>query len=140
MTCTVQRGCTRRGLCSFSLATALTFGLATIAPAEVHVEGSLAAVRVTTSQDSIADVLSAFAATFRIQYRTAIPLDAAAVNKTYSGSFGQVVSRLLDGYNYVIKRDQETIEIVVFSRGGEVVIPTPATTAPPTKGILSQWR
>jgi len=139
MTSTVQRGCTRRGLCSFSLATALSFGLATIARAEVHIEGSLAAVRVTTSQDAIADVLSALAATFRLQYRTAIPLDAVA-NKIYSGSFGQVISRLLDGYNYVIKKDQDTIEIVVFGRRGEVAIPPPATKAPPTKGILSRWR
>ncbi len=92
------------------------------------------AVRVTTSQDAIADVLSALAATFNVQYRTAIPLDAAA-SKSYSGSFGQVISRLLDGYNYVIKKDQETIEIVVFGRRGEVAIP-----AQPTKGILSRWR
>lgn len=114
-------------------------GVATIACAEVHVESSPTAVRVTTSEDAIADVLSAFAATFNVRYRTAIPLDAAA-NKTYSGSFGQVISRLLDGYNYVIKTDQETIEIVVLGRRGEVAIPPPASKAPPTKGILSRWR
>jgi len=134
MASTVRRAGTRRRRCSFSLATALTCGLATIACAEVHVEGNPVAVRVTTSQDAIADVLSAFAATFNVQYRTAIPLDAAA-SKSYSGSFGQVISRLLDGYNYVIKKDQETIEIVVFGRRGEVAIP-----AQPTKGILSRWR
>jgi len=55
-----------------------------------------------TSQDAIADVLSALAATFNVQYRTGIPLDAAA-SKSYAGSFRQVISRLLDGYNYVIK-------------------------------------
>src|SRR5262245_61082007 len=139
MTSTVQRAGACRRRYSFSLATALTCGLATIACAEVHVEGNPMAVRVTTGRDAIADVLSAFAATFNIQYRTAIPLDAAA-NKTYSGSFGQVISRLLDGYNYVIKTDQETIEIVVFGRRGEVAILTPATRAPAPKGILSRWR
>jgi hypothetical protein len=139
MTSTVQRVAARHRRCLFSLATSLMCGLATIACAEVHVEGSPTAVRVTTSQDTIADVLSAFAATFNVQYRTAIPLDAAA-SKTYSGSFGQVISRLLDGHNYAIKKDQQTIEIVVFGRRGELAIPPPVTKAPPTKGILSRWR
>jgi hypothetical protein len=57
-----------------------------------------------------------------------------------AGSFGQVISRLLDGYDYVIKDDQETIEIVVFGRRGEVPILPPPTKDPPTNGILSRWR
>jgi hypothetical protein len=122
---------------SFALTTAFTCGLATIACADVHVEGTPAAVRVTTNQDTIADVLSAFAATFNIKYRTAIPLTAAS-NGTYSGSFGQVVARLLDGYSYVIKKDQDTTEIVVFGRRGEATIPPKAPPAP--KGVLSRWR
>ena len=129
----------RRSRCAFGLGAALACGLAASARAEVHVEGSRAAVRITTSQDAIADVLSAVAATFNVGYRTAIPLDAAA-NAAYAGSFGQVISRLLDGYNYVIKTDQGSTEIVVFGRRGEVAIPPPAPKAPPPKGIVSQWR
>jgi len=135
MISTVKRAGARRHRCSFGLALALTCGLATIACAEVKVEGNPMAVRVTTSEDAIADVLSAFAATLNVQYRTAIPLDVAA-NKSYSGSFAQVISRLLGGYNYVIKRDQDTIEIVILGRRGEVS----ATSAAPTKGIFSRWR
>jgi hypothetical protein len=115
---------------------ALTCGLATAAAAEVRVEGSPAAVRVTTSQDAIADVLSALAVNFNVQYRTAIALDAAA-NPSYSGSVGQVIARLLDGYNYIIKRDQESTEVVVFGKRGEMAIPP---KAPPPKGVLSRWR
>ena len=93
--------------------------LPTIARAEVRVEGSPAVVRVTTSRDTISDVLSALAATFNVQYRTAIPLNAAA-GAIYSGSFRQVISRLLDGYNYTIKTDDsKTTEIVVLSRREE---------------------
>ena len=117
----------------------LTGSLATLASAEVRVEGSQAAVRVTTNQDTISDVLSAFAATFDVKYRSSIPLDAPA-HGTYSGSLGGVIYRLLDGYNYVIKTDQETTEIVVFGRRGEVAIPPPAPKAPSEKGIVSQWR
>jgi hypothetical protein len=108
----------------------LLCSLATIARAEVRVEGDLAAVRVTTSRDAISDVLSALAAALNVRYRTAIRIDASA-NAIYSGSFREVVARLLDGYNYVIKRDRETIEIVVLGRRGEVAIPVPR---PPRAG------
>ena len=150
MTRIVWRATMRRLRCSFGLATALTCGLATIARAEVQVEGNPAELRVTTRGDAISDVLSAFAV-FNVQYRTAVPLDAPAL-ATYSGSFGQVISRLLDGYNYVIKRNPETTEIVVYGRRGEVTIPPKAlpvqalpaqalpTQALPAQGILSRWR
>jgi hypothetical protein len=118
------------------ITTALSCGLATIACAEVRLEGDPQSVRVTTDQDAIADVLLAFTATFNVKYRTAIPLDEAA-NGTYSGSLGQVISRLLGGYNYVIKRNQESTEIVVYGRRRDVAIPP---KAPPDKGILSRWR
>src|SRR5262249_45646932 len=129
----------RRSRCAFRLGTALMCGLGASARAEVHVEGSPAALRITSSQDAIADVLSAVATTFNVGYRTAIPLDPPA-NPGYAGSFGQVISRLLTGYNYVIKTDQGSTEIVVFGRRGEVAIPPPAPKAPPAKGIVSQWR
>ena len=132
----VQRATARQHRISCVLAMALTCGFATAAAAEVRVEGSRAAVRVTTSQDAIADVLSALAVNFNVQYRTAIVLDAAA-NPSYSGSVGQVIARLLDGYNYIIKRDQESTEVVVFGKRGEMAIPP---KAPPPKGVLSRWR
>jgi len=121
------------------LSAVLACCLAATARAEVHVEGGPDAVRITTGRDAIADVLAAVATTFNVRYRTAVPLDAQA-NAAYSGSFGQVISRLLDGYNYVIKREQDTIEIVVFGARGEVAIPPPAAKAPAAKGIVSQSR
>ena len=135
MTKTIQRATLHQHQRSIALATALICGFATLAYADVHVEGTPGAVRVTTSQDTIADVLSAFASPFNVKYRSAVPLDAAAA-ASYSGSFGQVISRLLDGYNYVVKKDRETTEIVVFGKRGEVSIPPKAS---PAKGILSRW-
>jgi hypothetical protein len=127
-----------RHRCSLVLATALTCGLATAARAEVRVEGSLAAVRVTTDHDAIADVLSAFAATFNVKYRTAIPLSASA-NTTYAGPFGQVVSRLLEGYNFMVKTNEGTTEIVVLSRRGEAAVQPAAPQPTPSNGIIERW-
>ncbi len=108
------------------------------ARAGVLVEGTPAAVRVTAEQAAISDVLSAVATNFNARYRSAVPLDAPA-GPAYAGSFAQVIARLLDGYNYVVKRDGPATEIVVFGRRGEVAIPPPARSAPPA-GILSRWR
>jgi len=102
-------------------------GLAVPACAEVHVAGSRAAVRITISRDTISDVLSAIAATFNVRYRTKFPLDAVA-DATYSGSFGQVISRLLNGYNYVIKTDQG---ICLKDVIGQRVLPAGQPSHPP---------
>jgi hypothetical protein len=135
MTRIVQRAGVHRIRCVLALSVVLLSSLPTIA--EVHVEGSPMAVRVTTSRETISDVLSALAPTFNVQYRTTIPLDAAA-DATYSGSLGQVISRLLDGYTYVIKTDNSKVtEVVVYGKRGEVVIPP---KAPTDKSNLPQGR
>jgi hypothetical protein len=144
ITITINRpAITRRaGLRRSRRALALLLGLcvcgaAGVARAAVLVEGTPAAVRVTADQAAISDVLAAVTGNFNARYRSAIPLDAPA-GPAYAGSFAQVIARLLDGYNYVVKRDEQATEIVVFGRHGEVAIPPPAPSAPP--GILSRWR
>jgi hypothetical protein len=116
--------------------TALACGCSASAFAEVRVEGDLTALRVTARGDALSDVLSAFENPFRVKYRTAVPLNVE-INGAYSGSLPQVVSRLLDGYNYVIKRDQDLTEIIIFGTRGEAAA---APKAPPSKGPLSRWR
>jgi hypothetical protein len=88
-------------------------GLAVPGHAEVHVEGSPAAVRVTAKQASVADVLAAIATIVRVKYRSAIPLETR-VTGTYSGSPSTVLNSLLENYDYVIERQQQAIEISVF--------------------------
>jgi hypothetical protein len=90
-------------------------GVATSVRAEVKIDGTVTALRVTTGNDAISNVLSALAATFNLRYRTSVRLDAAA-RATYSGSLAEVIGRLLDGYSYVIKKDQDAAEVVVRSR------------------------
>jgi hypothetical protein len=126
----------RRRTCVLALAVALLCGPATLARAEIHVEGNAAAVRISTDRAALSDVLSAIAKTFQMSYRTAIPL-TAATDPTYAGTFGQVISHLLTGYNYVIRRDGDVAEIVVYGRRGEVAIPPPA---PKPASFLSRWR
>ena len=97
-------------------------GAPTIAQAEVHVDGTVAAVRVTTDKDAIPDVLSAFETPFNLRYRASVPLDGN-VSSVYSGSLAHVISRLLGGYDYMIAHDQGTIELVVWGKRGEAPMP-----------------
>jgi hypothetical protein len=124
----------KRG-CLFAVVTALACALASAAFAEVHVEGNPAALRFTASGDAVSDVLAAFAAQWPVTYRTSVPLNAA-IEGAYSGSLSQVVARLLDGYNYVIKQESGLTEIIVFGKQGEAAV----APARPVKGILSRWR
>jgi 3-hydroxy-3-methylglutaryl CoA synthase len=125
---------------AIGVAAVLVYTLAPGARAEVHIEGSPAAVRVTTSHDAISAVLSALGETFKVKYHTEIALDTIA-GATYSGSIREVISSLLDGYNYVVMSDQDRIKIVVYGKRGGAAIPAPpAPPATPAKGIVSQWR
>jgi hypothetical protein len=122
--------------CSFVAVAALACGVASTAFAEVRVEGNLSALRVSTSGDALSDVLSAFGTRLPVRYRTAVPLNGE-INGAYSGSFSQVISRLLDGYNYIIKNDQELTEIIVLGKTGEAAV---SPKVPLAKGVVSRWR
>ena len=114
---------THQNRCAFGLTAALVCDFITIGRADVRIEGTPEAVRITTSDgDTISNVLSTFGATFQIKYRTSVPLDAPKPSSIYLGSFEQVLSRLLEGYDYIIKRDDKTkaIEVMVVGQRGEV--------------------
>jgi hypothetical protein len=110
-------------------------GAPTIAQAEVHVEGTLGAIHVTTDKDAIPDVLSAFETPFSLRYHTSVPLVGNA-SSVYSGSLAHVISRLLGGYDYVITHDRGTIEIVVSGERGQASVQKPVT-APDLRAVTT---
>ena len=122
---------------SIGLAAALACSLATSAAAEVRIDGAAAAVRVTTNHDSIADVLTALAPDFRLRYRAAVPLGCRR-QRGLCGLARPGDRALLDGYDFVVKRDGDGIEVVVLGRRGDIAIPP----APPaaSKSVVSRWR
>ena len=120
------------------LAASLVGGALCGAHAEVTVAGTSSALQVTTDNDSVVDVLTALAKSFSLRYRTAIRLDAAA-GGAYSGSLGEVVGRLLEGYSYVIRREQDVLEVVVVGLNGTRPVPVRAPP-PPSTNITAKWR
>jgi hypothetical protein len=117
----------------------LIAGPSTVGHAEVNVSGTAASIRIVTSQESISVVLSAVAEAFNVRYRSVITLDDR-VSGTYSGSLREVVSRLLSGYDYVIKQDGRTVEIVVLGRHGASPLAAQAPAGASGKTFADQWR
>jgi len=110
----------------------------TLGHAEVIVSGTVASIRIVASREPISGVLSAVAESFKVPYRSVVTLDDR-ISGTYSGSLRDVVSRLLSGYNYVIKQKDGMVEIVVLGRRG--ASPAAAQT-PGAQGntFADQWR
>jgi hypothetical protein len=85
--------------------TALMAGLA-LAPAaalaSAHISGTEAAISVDAQNSSIKDILAALGEQFNVHLQATAALDKQ-VSGTYEGSLRQVLVRLLDGYNFIIR-------------------------------------
>jgi hypothetical protein len=112
---------------------------ATTGHAEVNVAGTVSAVRIVANQDSVQKVLSVVTQTFNVRYRTWVPL-SRRISGTYSGPLKDVILHLLDGYNYMIRRDGETTDITVFGRGRARAVPAKSQPAVSTQGFAARWR
>jgi hypothetical protein len=91
----------------------------------VRIQGDAAAVQLDVRQARITDVLSALSK-FDIVFHSRIQLDEIR-NGTYAGSLDYVVSRLLDGYDYVIKQDKAKLEVSIYGKHGEQAVPAPVS-------------
>ncbi len=95
---------------SLYVALALACGAAT-ARADVLVDGDEAAVRIVARQASVAEIFAALQSRFRFRYRLAVSPERE-VNGTITGPLHGVVARLLDGYDFVVKRAPDGVEVV----------------------------
>jgi len=107
--------------------------------AEVGVQGTVTAVQVSASEAPIAEVLSALEKDFDVRCRVSISLDGT-ISGTYQGSLAQVLSRVLQGYDYILKKEAERVELVIVRRR-----PNPAESGQPSKSgpgtnTTSDWK
>jgi hypothetical protein len=107
--------------------------------AEVRVNGNATALRIDASQSQVAEILSALGPTFHVRVTASIALDKH-INGRYTGSLGQLLSRVLDGYNYVIKRQGTAIEVVVIGTRGDRAVAVEPLKPAPTKSLAAEWR
>jgi hypothetical protein len=91
----------------------------------LRVQGNVEAVQLDVRHKTIGYVLSALAADFNVAYQSSSALNEE-LNGRYAGSLGQVLSRVLDGYDYVIKRENARLSIIIFDRSGGRAVAAPS--------------
>jgi hypothetical protein len=108
--------------------------------AQILLEGSAAAVRLEAKQAPIGEILAALGKGFGLRYRASIDL-GRPVTGTFSGSLQQVVIRVLDGYDYVVKTSANSVEIALLqNRGTEPVRVATGDAAPRRRTSISRLR
>jgi hypothetical protein len=112
----------------------------TIAPApvlaEMQVRGSPEAVRIEAQNSSVEEILAALSRTFGLRYQSRINLDKRR-SGSYGGPLPQVVMRILEGYNFILKADGGRLVVTVVGTPEGSATASPSTTqvpVPPTAG------
>jgi hypothetical protein len=103
--------------------------------ADVRVSGETEALKIEASNASLEEVLAALGRSCGLQYR--YPADfSRSVSGTYEGSLRQVLSRLLQGTNFVLESSASGTKVVIYdlhsAPGGSInlVRPAPVVTPP----------
>jgi hypothetical protein len=89
----------------------------------LRIAGDANEVELDVHQARLADVLSALGR-FNIRVRSPVALNEV-IDGTYAGPLNRVLSRLLAGYNYAIKKGDTKIDVIIVSLHGEQAIPAP---------------
>jgi hypothetical protein len=136
---------TMRRFASWSLALALllivrpTFGLD-----GVRVTGTAAKLQLELTDNTVDQALTELRSAFGLKCRCTISLDRR-VTGLYQGNINRVLSRLLEGYNFVVKTSSSgDVELIVFDATLAQGVPPPipgyapaatATTDPVVVGM-----
>jgi hypothetical protein len=89
------------------------------------------AVSLQAQNSSIAEIFEALGHRFNVNYRSSIELQNH-ITGNYEGSLRHVMTRILEGYNFVVKTSPSQIEVIVLGKDGLVksLQPTVATSNP----------
>jgi hypothetical protein len=81
-------------------------------------------MQVRVENDTVAHVLEALGQNVSLHYRSAAPLDKV-IGGSFSGSLEQVLSRVLGGYDFVVRYNIQGIELLVVGKSAATPIPPP---------------
>jgi hypothetical protein len=121
----------------FGMRAAILLGAAlAIAPtpvlAEMQVRGSPEAVRIEARDAPVEEVLAALSRAFGMHYQLSTNLDKR-LSGTYVGPLRRVVTRILDGYNFILKTDNGSIVVTVLGTPGAAAA-VPVSSGPKVTG------
>lgn len=103
---------------------ATTLGVIPVeASAKTNIEGQSDAMSLTAEDAPLGEVLAALSAKFGLIY-TPTPGLNLTIGGTYSGSLQQVLTRILDGCDYVAGYSDDKIELEIFGLSGAAAQPS----------------
>jgi len=98
---------------AFAAAIALLSVVVTPALAAVEVRGQQGDLQVEAKNASLREILDALSAKFALTYKIP-PTLRRVVTGRYSGTLQQVLRRVLDGSDFIVKASDDRIEVVVL--------------------------
>jgi hypothetical protein len=81
--------------------------------AEVQITGKSDAIKIEANEASVEELLIALSEAYGLQYRSSANL-SRSVSGTFAGPLQQVLSRLLQGYNFAIEISASGTMVVVY--------------------------
>ena len=103
-------------MCLAAMCLALAMIAIVPAGAETKVDGDAAAVKLQANDATVEEILAALHARYGVIYR-GLPGATRRINATFEGPLNRVVAHVLDGYDFVIKRNADTLDVVVLGGG-----------------------
>jgi hypothetical protein len=91
---------------------------------ETQIRGDVQAVSVVAQDARVDEVLSALSDRFSVRFQSSADLDKR-VTGTFEGPLAQVISHILRGYNFVIKSNEQRLEVTLLGSGAPVTIAGP---------------
>lgn len=110
----------------------------TEANAEVAVDGDGNQMRVSVDNDTVGRALEALGQKEKLQFHSAAPLNKV-IGGSFSGSLGHVLSRILVGFDFVVRYSPQGVEIFVYGESGGTAAP-PAPWADDSPQPRPAWR
>jgi len=108
-----SRKVSRKAILTAPGAALLLQALSMSAQADVQVSGETGAMRIVASGASLGEVLDALGTQYGVQSQLPPSLDRS-ISGTYDGSLAQLLSRLLQGYNFVVESTASGTKVVVY--------------------------
>jgi hypothetical protein len=94
--------------------------------AEIRVQGHANDVRVEARDATVAEILTALGERFAVRFRGTT--GSRGVTATFEGPLRRVLTRVLDGYDFVIATHDGGLDVIVMSARSQSATP-PATPA-----------
>jgi hypothetical protein len=113
---------------ALAMLTIVAIAAVSSARAEIRVTGVAEAVRLEADDATVDEALTALGA-LGLRYRSAVALDRR-ISGTYEGPLARVISRLLQGYNFVVQTSSGSIQATVLENSSAAAVRAPQIYAP----------